>query len=75
MNWKNTENKRFIQAILALKTADEARHFLRDLMTAKEIEEFGQAIRESNGHFPLADINDGVQNVLLIKSFHMSIKK
>ncbi len=41
----------------------------------KEIEEFGQAIRESNGHFPLADINDGVQNVLLIKSFHMSIKK
>ncbi|OGY88060.1 MAG: hypothetical protein A2233_04620 [Candidatus Kerfeldbacteria bacterium RIFOXYA2_FULL_38_24] len=45
MNWKNTENKRFIQAILALKTADEARHFLRDLMTAKEIEEFGKRLK------------------------------
>ena len=45
MNWKNTENKRFIQAILALKTADEARHFLRDLMTEKEIVEFTKRLQ------------------------------
>ncbi len=29
------------EAILALKNADEARRFLRDLLTADEIEEFG----------------------------------
>ncbi len=45
MNWSNTKNKRFIEAILALKTFDEARRFLRDLMTEKEIEEFCKRLR------------------------------
>lgn len=45
MNWKSAENKRFVQAILALKTDDEARRFLRDLMTEKEIEEFTKRLK------------------------------
>jgi len=44
MYWKSKENKRLIQAILALKTKDEARRFLRDLMTEKEIEEFSKRL-------------------------------
>lgn len=42
MNWNSKENERLVEAILTLKTADEARHFLRDLMTAGEIEEFAK---------------------------------
>jgi len=45
MNWNNKENKRLIQAILALKTPDEARRFLRDLMTEKEIREFAKRFK------------------------------
>jgi TrpR-related protein YerC/YecD len=45
MDWKSKENKRLIQAILALKTDNEARRFLRDLMTKKEIEEFAKRLQ------------------------------
>lgn len=45
MDWKSKENKRLIQAILAIKTADEARRFLRDLMTEKEIGEFTKRLK------------------------------
>jgi len=45
MDWKSKENKRLIQAILALKTEDEAGRFLRDLMTEKEIIEFGKRLQ------------------------------
>jgi len=45
MNWKNKENKRLIQAILTLKTTDEAERFLRDLMTEKEIKEFAKRLK------------------------------
>jgi TrpR-related protein YerC/YecD len=44
MNWKSKENKALIQAFLALKTAGEARRFLRDLLTEGEIEEFGKRL-------------------------------
>ena len=44
MNWETPENKGLIEAILALETADEARRFLRDLMTEKEIEEFANRL-------------------------------
>jgi TrpR-related protein YerC/YecD len=40
MNWKTNKNQRLIQAILTLKTENEAKRFLRDLMTEKEIKEF-----------------------------------
>lgn len=45
MDWKNADSKRLIQAILALGTEDEAKHFLRDLMTEKEIVEFGKRLK------------------------------
>ncbi len=45
MKWKSGENKRLIQAILALKTNDEAERFLRDLMTEKEIKELAKRLR------------------------------
>ena len=45
MDWKNPENKRLIQAILALDTENEARKFLRDLITEKEIKEFAKRLK------------------------------
>ena len=44
MDWKTPENKALIQAFLVLKTADEARRFLRDLLTEGEIQEFGKRL-------------------------------
>lgn len=45
MNWKSQENKRLVEAILALKTEDEAACFLRDLMTEGEIAEFAKRLK------------------------------
>ena len=45
MDWKSKENQRLIQAILALKTENEAGRFLRDLMTEKEIREFSKRLK------------------------------
>jgi TrpR-related protein YerC/YecD len=45
MDWKKPENKRLIEAILLLSTPDEARRFLRDLMTKGELEEFAKRLR------------------------------
>ncbi len=42
MNWKRPEQKALVRALLSLKTADEARRFLRDLLTPDEIEEFSK---------------------------------
>lgn len=40
--WVNQDAEALFQAILALKHTDEMRRFFRDLLTEKEIEEFGQ---------------------------------
>jgi len=45
MDWEDGKNKKLIQAILALKTESEARRFLRDLMTEKEIGELGKRFK------------------------------
>ena len=45
MDWKKPENKALIEAVLALKSSDEARRFLRDLLTEGEIEEFGKRLQ------------------------------
>ncbi len=45
MDWNIKENKRLIRAILTLKTADETRRFLRDLLTEKEIGEFANRLK------------------------------
>ena len=45
MEWKTEEEKRLIEAILALASADDAKRFLRDLMTGKEIDEFAKRFK------------------------------
>ena len=42
--WNTRENKQLIAGILALKNEDEAKRFLRDLMTPAEITEFGKRL-------------------------------
>ena len=48
IDWNNSENKQLVMAILALETSDEAKRFLRDLMTEKEIIEFGKRFQAAN---------------------------
>ena len=45
MDWNTSENKRLIQAILALRSTSEAQRFLRDLLTPKEIKEFAKRLQ------------------------------
>lgn len=45
MDWNKAENKRLLAAVLALKTSEEARRFLRDLLTESEIEEFSGRLK------------------------------
>ncbi len=44
IDWNTKINQQFVEAILALKNADEARRFLRDLMTEKDIKEFANRL-------------------------------
>ncbi len=44
MNWKSKKNVKLVEAILTLETPKEARRFLRDLMTEKEILEFSNRL-------------------------------
>ena len=45
MDWNTKENKKLVEMVLSLQTADEARRFLRDLLTENEIREFASRIR------------------------------
>lgn len=45
MNWNSQENKILVEAFISLKTAEETKRFLRDLMTEGEIEEFGKRLK------------------------------
>ena len=42
MDWKKPENQALVEAVLSLRTRDEGRRFLRDLLTPVEIEEFAK---------------------------------
>ena len=44
INWETKENKQLIEAFLILKNKDEAKRFLRDLMTEQEIKEFASRL-------------------------------
>ncbi len=44
VDWNRKENNQFLEAFLALKTKDEAKRFLRDIMTEKEIKEFANRL-------------------------------
>lgn len=43
-DWNTKENNQLIKAVLSLESADEAKRFIRDLMTEGEIEEFGKRL-------------------------------
>lgn len=45
MDWKRPENKALIEAVLALKSPEEAKAFLRDLLTEGELEEFAKRLQ------------------------------
>jgi TrpR-related protein YerC/YecD len=44
MDWKTPEKKQLVEAMLSLESPDEARRFLRDLMTKGEIDEFARRL-------------------------------
>ena len=44
INWETKENRQLIEAFLTLKNKDEARRFIRDLMTEQEIKEFASRL-------------------------------
>ena len=59
MDWNSTDKKALVQAILTLQTADEARRFLRDLLTENEIEEFSKRLKAAEmlaEDFPYSEI-------------------
>ena len=59
IKWNNSKTNDLIEAVLALKTKDEAKRFLRDLMTEAEIVEFGnrwKAARMLNKNIPYTTI-------------------
>ncbi len=61
MDWKTASNKALTEAILALRTPEEARRFLRDLMTESEIEEFArryQAASMLSDNIPYSQIQE-----------------
>jgi len=45
MDWNIQENKRLIEALLTIQNADQAKRFLRDLMTEGEIDEFAKRLK------------------------------
>ena len=48
IDWSTKTNKQLIAAVLALKNADEAKLFLRDLMTEAEIKEFANRLEAAS---------------------------
>jgi TrpR-related protein YerC/YecD len=44
IDWNARANKQLTEAVLALKNTDEAKRFLRDLMTETEIQEFANRL-------------------------------
>jgi TrpR-related protein YerC/YecD len=44
MDWKTPESKNLVEAVLSLESPDEARRFLRDLMTKGEIDELSRRL-------------------------------
>lgn len=48
MDWNMKKNKQLVDAILSLKNADEARLFLRDLLTEAEIKEFANRLEAAS---------------------------
>ena len=48
INWNTQKNKQLLRAIISLENTNEAKLFLRDLMTEKEIKEFANRLEAAN---------------------------
>ena len=48
VNWATRKNKQLLAAILALKNDEEAKRFLRDLLTPQEIAEFANRLEAAS---------------------------
>ncbi len=48
VDWNTRQNKRLVEAVLALRTKDEAERFLRDIMTESEIKEFADRLEAAS---------------------------
>lgn len=48
IDWNTKENKQLVAAFLTVKNTDEAKLFLRDLMTKGEIEEFANRLEAAS---------------------------
>ncbi|MDP2788523.1 MAG: YerC/YecD family TrpR-related protein [bacterium] len=48
IDWDIKQNRRLIEAVLALRNKDEAERFLRDLMTESEIKEFADRLEAAS---------------------------
>lgn len=48
IDWSKKENKQLIEAVLSLQNKNEAKRFLRDLMTEKEIKEFANRLEAAS---------------------------
>lgn len=62
-NWNNDKTNELIEALLSLKTKQEFKSFLRDLLTEDEIIEFGkrwEAARMLAAGIPYAEISKAV---------------
>lgn len=58
-NWDNKKTEELIETILALETKNEAKKFFRDLLTEKELVEFGnrwKAARMLSNNVPYTKI-------------------
>src|SRR3989338_6473583 len=47
-DWNTKAGKQLVEAVLALKTADETKRFLRDLLTPAEIAEFANRLEAAS---------------------------
>ena len=65
VDWKNRENKRLLEAILALRNKEEAEKFLRDLLTESEIKELADRLEAASLLFRDVQYNTIVEDVKL----------
>lgn len=66
MDWNSPEKTKLIKAFLALRTPDEARCFMRDLLTEPEIEEFAKRLEAA------AELDRGVHYNAIVEGTGLS---
>ena len=75
IDWNTKTNKQLVDAVLAIKNADEAKRFLRDLMTESEIEEFANRLETARLLVGDVQYNTIIQNTSLSSTTIARISK